>query len=133
MYINRKVCFSRSHEKNHFPSNSMLPPYFVDILLSSLPFKPTKMLKVSIFQICHQGGCPLLFFSLFSVYLCSQYTVMTHPAHTQIGNCFSGVLMCLSQVFYILSSNDTCSQGQRFTRQLTNQSEGEAQCTKELP
>lgn len=55
MSINSKACFSCSHEKKiYFPSNSILP-YF-----HQLPFKPTKMPKVSIFQICHQGGHPSL-------------------------------------------------------------------------
>lgn len=79
MYLNRKAHFSWNHEKKYFPSNSMLPSYFVDILLSPLPFKPTKMLEVSIFQVCHQGGCLLPFF-LLSVHLCSLLANMTHSA-----------------------------------------------------
>lgn len=72
--------------KNTFP----VIQYYLLILLTfyfhQLPFKPTKMPKVSIFQICHQGGCPLPIVPLISV-LSVLAWLTSH--RTQIENCFS--------------------------------------------
>jgi hypothetical protein len=90
MHINSRVCFSCSHEKKYFPSNSILP-YF-----HQLPFKPTKMPKVSIFQICHREGIlPLLPHSLPPL-VCS--AGMTHWPQDAKGAALLGLRSCLPSV-----------------------------------
>lgn len=91
--------------KNTFP----VIQYNLLILLINifyqLPFKPTKMPRVSIFQICNQGGwrCPLALLPLLSVPPNSLYTVPWLTIHrTQTGNCFSrsGDVVCFQSPIF---------------------------------
>lgn len=91
MRINSKACFSCSpEEKKYFPSNSILP-YF-----HQLPFKPTKMPQVSVFQICHQGGHPSLPPSLSATSFWS--TGMTHQPQDAKGAALLGLRSSLPSV-----------------------------------
>lgn len=77
-------------KKKDFPSNSILP-YF-----HQLPFKPTKMPKVSVFQICHREG--ILSCSLALCHLCFGSTGMTHWPQDAKGAALPGLWSCLPSV-----------------------------------